>query len=351
MIKEKLGDTDNEIATTSCKVSLACPLGKMRMRLPVRSSQCDHLQCFDAANYIMMNEKKDKWMCPVCNNIAPFDTLMLDGYFSEILESRRLPTDDHEIVLHADASWDPLPPKIPDHLNPKLLEAAGAPMPGVKKEEKVETLSLDDEGPSGTAAAAPSTNKKSGDVDCVTLDSSDDEGDEAEQRATAAAIAAVAAAEKKAAEAAAAKAEKAAAEKRAASAMLDTLSNQDGDNDEIRPPSKRRKTSRPARVIFDDEDDDDEEEEQGSDQSGPVGKESTSGTSVGSLSSGVTPTDATTVTAAHQQLLALAAAAAAGEDKGEHSELTKKLSEMSSRVAAAAAAAEPELVCLDDSDD
>ena len=64
----------------------------MRMRLPVRSSQCDHLQCFDAANYIMMNEKKDKWMCPVCNNIAPFDTLMLDGYFSEILESRRLPT-------------------------------------------------------------------------------------------------------------------------------------------------------------------------------------------------------------------------------------------------------------------
>ena len=70
----------------------SCFTGKMRMRLPVRSSQCDHLQCFDAANYIMMNEKKDKWMCPVCNNIAPFDTLMLDGYFSEILESRRLPT-------------------------------------------------------------------------------------------------------------------------------------------------------------------------------------------------------------------------------------------------------------------
>ena len=87
-------------------------------------------------------------------------------------------------------------------------------------------------------------------------------------------------------------------------------------------------------------------------QCGPVGKESTSGTSVGSLSSGATPTDASMVTAAHQQLLALAAAAAAGEDKGEHSELTKKLSEMSSRVAAsAAAAAEPELVCLDDSDD
>ena len=28
VIKDKLNDTDNEIATTSCKVSLACPLGK-----------------------------------------------------------------------------------------------------------------------------------------------------------------------------------------------------------------------------------------------------------------------------------------------------------------------------------
>ena len=28
LIKDKLSDKDNEIATTSCKVSLACPLGK-----------------------------------------------------------------------------------------------------------------------------------------------------------------------------------------------------------------------------------------------------------------------------------------------------------------------------------
>ena len=28
LIKEKLRDTDNEISTTSCQVSLACPIGK-----------------------------------------------------------------------------------------------------------------------------------------------------------------------------------------------------------------------------------------------------------------------------------------------------------------------------------
>jgi hypothetical protein len=60
LIKEKLKDQDQEIATTSCKVTLACPLGKMRMNLPCRATTCDHLQCFDAALYLQMNEKKPK---------------------------------------------------------------------------------------------------------------------------------------------------------------------------------------------------------------------------------------------------------------------------------------------------
>ena len=60
LIKEKLSDQDQEIATTSCKITLACPLGKMRMNDPCRASTCDHLQCFDAQLYLMMNEKKPK---------------------------------------------------------------------------------------------------------------------------------------------------------------------------------------------------------------------------------------------------------------------------------------------------
>ena len=55
LIKEKLSDGDTEIATTSCKVSLACPLGKMRMKIPARAATCDHLQCFDADMYIRYN--------------------------------------------------------------------------------------------------------------------------------------------------------------------------------------------------------------------------------------------------------------------------------------------------------
>merc|ERR1712166_525444 len=110
LIKDKLSDKDNEIATTSCKVSLACPLGKMRMTTPCRSSTCDHLQCFDASLYLMMNEKKPKWQCPVYNKTALYENLLIDGYFTDVLTSKQLPHDEHEIVLQSDASWESLVP-------------------------------------------------------------------------------------------------------------------------------------------------------------------------------------------------------------------------------------------------
>ena len=77
LIKEKLNDQDSEIATTSCKVSLACPLGKNRMRIPTRASTCDHLQCFDAETYLMMNEKKPKWNCPVTRRMTIWCELLV----------------------------------------------------------------------------------------------------------------------------------------------------------------------------------------------------------------------------------------------------------------------------------
>jgi len=107
LIKQKLSDSDQEISTTSCKVSLACPLGKMRMNTPCRASTCDHLQCFDAELYLMMNEKKAKWMCPVCNKSALMENLLIDGFFQNLVRSPRLTQDQHEIVLHSDGTWDP----------------------------------------------------------------------------------------------------------------------------------------------------------------------------------------------------------------------------------------------------
>ncbi|XP_039629432.1 E3 SUMO-protein ligase PIAS1 isoform X1 [Polypterus senegalus] len=106
LIKEKLtADPDSEIATTSLRVSLLCPLGKMRLTIPCRSLTCSHLQCFDATLYIQMNEKKPTWVCPVCDKKAPYEHLIIDGLFMEILNSC---TDCDEIQFKEDGTWAPM---------------------------------------------------------------------------------------------------------------------------------------------------------------------------------------------------------------------------------------------------
>ncbi|XP_043501149.1 E3 SUMO-protein ligase PIAS1 isoform X4 [Polistes fuscatus] len=109
LIKEKLNeDADSEIATTSLRVSLACPLGKMRMNTPCRALTCSHLQCFDASLFLQMNERKPTWNCPVCDKPALYDNLVIDGYFQEVLHSKKLLPDVNEIQLLQDGSWENL---------------------------------------------------------------------------------------------------------------------------------------------------------------------------------------------------------------------------------------------------
>ena len=56
------------------------------MTTPCRPTTCDHLQCFDAALFLMMNEKKPTWICPVCDSPAKYEDLMVDGYFEEVIK-------------------------------------------------------------------------------------------------------------------------------------------------------------------------------------------------------------------------------------------------------------------------
>uniref|UniRef100_A0A7M4ENA4 RING-type E3 ubiquitin transferase n=1 Tax=Crocodylus porosus TaxID=8502 RepID=A0A7M4ENA4_CROPO len=106
LVKEKLRlDPDSEIATTGVRVSLICPLVKMRLSVPCRAETCAHLQCFDAVFYLQMNEKKPTWMCPVCDKPAPYDQLIIDGLLSKILTECE---DADEIEYMADGSWCPI---------------------------------------------------------------------------------------------------------------------------------------------------------------------------------------------------------------------------------------------------
>ncbi|ESO88276.1 hypothetical protein LOTGIDRAFT_193532, partial [Lottia gigantea] len=165
LIKEKLAhDPDSEIATTSLRVSLMCPLGKMRLQIPCRASTCTHLQCYDANTFLMMNEKKATWICPVCDKPATFDKLIIDGYFLEIF---RASPNCNDIQFHPDGNWSRLEP-------PKETHVIASPV--VFKNETASS-------PTSTAAvklqpSEPSSNSGGNDdVIDLTLDSSEDEED------------------------------------------------------------------------------------------------------------------------------------------------------------------------------
>ncbi|CAI8021121.1 E3 SUMO-protein ligase PIAS3 [Geodia barretti] len=98
-------DKDSEVAATSMKVSLLCPIGKMRMSYPCRTTSCTHLQCFDASIFYQMNEKRARWVCPVCDKPALPEDLFVDGLFMEICQNS--PSSDTIIEFMADGSWKP----------------------------------------------------------------------------------------------------------------------------------------------------------------------------------------------------------------------------------------------------
>ncbi|XP_048024445.1 E3 SUMO-protein ligase PIAS1 isoform X3 [Chanodichthys erythropterus] len=161
LIKEKLtADPDSEIATTSLRVSLLCPLGKMRLTIPCRALTCSHLQCFDATLYIQMNEKKPTWVCPVCDKKAPYEHLIIDGLFMEILSSC---VDCDEIQFKEDGNWAPMRSK-------KVVQEVSASSNGI--DDSCRSVVSDHRN-----SSSHSSSKKVEVID-LTLDSSSDDDDD-----------------------------------------------------------------------------------------------------------------------------------------------------------------------------
>ncbi|KAK2084154.1 E3 SUMO-protein ligase pias3 [Saguinus oedipus] len=132
-------------------------LGKMRLTVPCRALTCAHLQSFDAALYLQMNEKKPTWTCPVCDKKAPYESLIIDGLFMEILSSC---SDCDEIQFMEDGSWCPM--------KPKKEASEVCPPPG---------YGLDGLQYSPVQEGNPSENKKKVEVIDLTVESSSDEED------------------------------------------------------------------------------------------------------------------------------------------------------------------------------
>lgn len=104
-IKTKLKNSDPDLTTISYRFSLFCPIGKKKMKFPAKSTKCDHLQCFDAYTFILMNEKKPTWMCPTCNQPCLYEDILIESYFLEVILHANLPDNCKEIEILENGTW------------------------------------------------------------------------------------------------------------------------------------------------------------------------------------------------------------------------------------------------------
>ncbi|EPY23579.1 hypothetical protein AGDE_12792 [Angomonas deanei] len=85
-------EADDPIVTTKC------PISQATMQVPVRGTNCGHLQCFDMSAFLLGGSRSYYWNCPLCDE--PVD-LMVDTILWRYLVRERNAT---YLRLHKEGS-------------------------------------------------------------------------------------------------------------------------------------------------------------------------------------------------------------------------------------------------------
>ncbi|KAH9968782.1 PINIT domain-containing protein [Russula dissimulans] len=163
---------DDDIVAGPQKTTLKCPLSYGRISTPCRSSQCVHVQCFDALSWYKLNEQTTTWSCPVCEKSINHEDLIVDGYFKSILENTPDTVDD--VIVEADGEWHTSDDKYASDMW-KRTHQPGPPHASPTPYLKRQAIS---DSPSGPIRDASTQEKDRRPGDVVVLDSEEeDEGE------------------------------------------------------------------------------------------------------------------------------------------------------------------------------
>ncbi|EAN89467.1 hypothetical protein C3747_68g121 [Trypanosoma cruzi] len=98
----------DEVEVSTIEISLLCPYSRMALRYPVRSRECQHLQCCDLESWISLLEKcrsmrDPRAPCPVCEKRVAASTLEMDCWQLHVLS--QMPSGTHMLILDPDGSY------------------------------------------------------------------------------------------------------------------------------------------------------------------------------------------------------------------------------------------------------
>ncbi|CAI6373029.1 unnamed protein product [Macrosiphum euphorbiae] len=104
LIKKSM-ENDADMGVDYIYTTVKDPLTKLRMKLPARGVDCIHLQCFDAIQFLQMNEQREKWTCPLCTKKIKFENIEVDEFFLNMLQSPDLSEECENVLLLKDGTW------------------------------------------------------------------------------------------------------------------------------------------------------------------------------------------------------------------------------------------------------
>jgi E3 SUMO-protein ligase PIAS1 len=94
-------NADPDIAAMSSKMSLKDPVSITRITMPVRSTVCTHNQC--GRFFMQLQEQAPTWSCPICQKTVSFESLCVDKYFEEILNTTSKSIE--QVTIEPDGQW------------------------------------------------------------------------------------------------------------------------------------------------------------------------------------------------------------------------------------------------------
>ena len=80
---------DDSIEIGFYRVPMTCPLSMRRIQVPIRSSTCNHAQCFDLGSHLMAGAAvgAPRWVCPICLEPAGLGKIEIDPVLQHAIEA------------------------------------------------------------------------------------------------------------------------------------------------------------------------------------------------------------------------------------------------------------------------
>lgn len=100
--------TGDGVEVSTIEISLICPYSRTALRHPVRSRDCQHLQCCDLESWISLLDKcrsmrDPRAPCPVCEKRVVASSLEMDCWQLHVLS--QMPPKTHMLILDPDGSY------------------------------------------------------------------------------------------------------------------------------------------------------------------------------------------------------------------------------------------------------